>query len=474
MAFLVSLWESMSAVRRVSLVAGLMLVLSFTILFGWWALRTPYSVLFADLKEADVAVVVGELEKLKVPYRLSGGGQTVLVPESDMYKTRMTLMGRQLPLGGTVGFELFNNAEFGVSDFVQKVNYQRALQGELTRTIQSIEQLRSVRVHLAIPEAGIFRKDAQRAKASVTVSLRPGQALAPAQVLGIQRLVGASVPEVQAEDVTVLDQHGNTLSRPSGEGGSSLIGADLADSRGSLEATLGAKARAVLDGLFGAGNALVTVDVVLNHLQVRTTTEEVLPAQGLARDDAPRGVMVRERGSTLESTTSDPASPATRSSHEVEYQSGKRVEHIVSPSGAVSRLSVAVVLRQPLAPEELEKVKALVATAVGLQPSRGDAIAVYSVPRAGSEPTDPVTLEPTQAQAKHGATAWLPSSISPTVFTAAAAILMLGWAALFFVIWRSRRARVATAPALLTEDQRQAALLSVQRWVSQAKEEPRA
>ena len=142
---------------------GVLLIIAAFVTLGTWLLRTDYQVLFADLAPQDASTMVSELEKLKTPYRLSNGGNTILVPADIVHKTRLKLVGKDLPLRGAVGFELFNDSEVGMTEFAQKVNYQRALQGELTRTILAIEDVLSARVHLVLSEQGLFKKTGSQA-----------------------------------------------------------------------------------------------------------------------------------------------------------------------------------------------------------------------------------------------------------------------------------------------------------------------
>jgi flagellar M-ring protein FliF len=466
---------SLSGRQRAALIAGLVLIVALVTALGWWAFRAPYGVLFSDLAEQDAGAIVQELDKLKVPYQISPNGQAILVPEASVHKTRMTLMGRPLPLHGAVGFELFNNAEFGASDFVQKVNYQRALQGELTRTIASIEQVQSARVHLALPDQGLFRKDASKAKASVTVVTQAGHVLSAAQVIGIQRLVGASVPEVHAEDVTVLDQHGVTLSRAGGDDTSSSLaaGANL-DSKLELERHLSQKATQVLDRMFGKGASLVTVDVVLNTQQTKVTTEEVLPAANQPKDQTPTGVVVRERTVTRDAPQDGgKTSGATSTSQEMDYATGKRIEQVVSPSGTVARVNVAVVLKSAPADQDLMRVRDLVAASVGVQASRGDVVAVYSMAAVadkaptnaigGAAPSSFRTPDPVVAE-----TAAPQPLVIRSLYAVLAAALALAVAA---IVWHrvAQRARGTTAGVdrpRLTANERQSVLNSVQVWLA--------
>ena len=174
-------WHGMPGRSRGLLIAGMVMIFALVAVLGWWAYRPDYQILFADLAPRDAAAMTSELDKLKTPYQLGDGGNAILVPRDLVYKTRLKLMGKEVPLHGAVGFEVFNNADFGMTEFVQKVNYQRAIQGELTRTILAIDEIQSARVHLAIPEQGLFKKSASKSKGSVTLTMKPGQSLSGEQ-----------------------------------------------------------------------------------------------------------------------------------------------------------------------------------------------------------------------------------------------------------------------------------------------------
>src|SRR5262249_15138494 len=163
----------------------------------------------------DAAAIAAELERMKVPYAVSDDGTTILVDKANVHATRLKIMGKGVDLKGTVGFEIFNNTDFGMTEFAQKINYQRALQGELARTIGALAEVKSARVHLVLPESGLLRRSAAKPKASVTLAMRGAERLSPEQIQGIQRLVAASVAEMEPAAVTVLDQQGVALSRRS-------------------------------------------------------------------------------------------------------------------------------------------------------------------------------------------------------------------------------------------------------------------
>jgi flagellar M-ring protein FliF len=474
-----SFLKALSFGKKAFLFFGIALLVVMFAVLSWWALKTPKAVLFSDLDSKDAAVIAAELDKLKHGYDLSDDGRAILVAENTVHKTRMNLMARQLPLNGAVGFELFNSAEFGVSDFVQKVNFQRALQGELTRTILAIEQIQSARVHLALPDQALFRKDSQRGKASVTVAMRPGQVLQPAQVTGIQRLVAASVPDVKSDDVAVLDQRGVVLSRamPDEAGVTGQV-----DTRQALEHHLTRKATQLVERMFKPGDALVTVDVTLGHQQTKVTTEEVLPGAPVQRNQQPAGVVVRERTVTRESPQTNVAldsGPAATISQETDYQTGKRTEQVVSQAGNIARINVALVVRPALTEADVARIKNVVGASVGMQPNRGDVIAVYSmaqdgmprevdasnVPKAAAAraehfPSSPTANSADKSKAQAGATS--------QIVWALAALLMLACAGAWIWLQSQRqRATVATdSLRALSESERAALLHSVKSWLN--------
>lgn len=461
---------------------GLSIVACLGVVLGlaWWAYRTPKAVLFSDLAQRDAAVLVAELDRLKQPYSLSEDGHSILVAADTVHKTRMAVMAKQLPLHGAVGFELFNNTDFGVSDFVQKVNYQRALQGELTRTILAIEQVQDARVHLALPDQTLFRKDAHKAKASVTVTLKGGQSLHAGQVVGIQRLVAASVPEVSAEGVTVLDQHGVVLSRASGEE-SAVVGGQL-DARQDMEAHLARKATKLLDQLFQPGEAMVTVDAIINHEQSRVTTEEVLAAAPASPGERAAGVVSRERSVSKDTGNEQNAAAGTAPqvvTQETDYQNGKRVAQTVSQGGQLSRLSVAIVVKRSLSEAELTRVRELMASAVGLIPSRGDNISVHSMAEFSAQTRTELSVSAaglqaatTQTRPAEAARAAVakesPSARVVEALTGVALLVVLG-VAVAWSFWRRRPTAKATQ---LTDAERDALLATLKGWLEPAAPAP--
>jgi flagellar M-ring protein FliF len=489
-----NMWQGYPRRAKAGFIAGLILITGLAIWLGMWAYRTEYAVLFADLSTGDASAMVTELDRTKTPYQLTDNGRTILVPKDLVYKTRLNVMGKELPLHGAVGFEVFNNADFGMTEFVQKVNYQRAIQGELTRTILSIEDVQSARVHLAIPEQGLFKKAQTKAKASATLVMKPGRTLVPAQITGIQRLIAASVPDILAADVTLLDQHGLPLTKlATADGAVESTGSQL-DSKRSVEDYLLKKVTQVLDNMFGAGTAMASVDVVLNLDSDRITTEDVLPARSGPADGVSTGVVVRERqtiqGGAAAASAGNATAPAAgagsgNTTVESDYQVGRRVQQVSVAPGGTRRMTVAVVIKKPMTPAQLEYVKEVVSLSLGLNLLRGDAIVVQSMDQlinsanflplpvvAEASPAVVAPIAPTQA-ADDGATSGetliksFPVLILMLVLLAVVIIGVIVWVVIATVIATSkpRRRHPQRFGTAMSQVERDRLLGEVKQWI---------
>jgi flagellar M-ring protein FliF len=466
----------MSAAAKAGILIGVLAIIGAMAALAMWAYRADYQVLFSDVAVRDAGAMTAELDRLKVPYQLTDGGATILVPKDLVYKTRLKLMSKDLPLHGAVGFEVFNNADFGMTEFVQKVNYLRAIQGELTRTIQSIDGIQAARVHLAIPEQGLFKKALTKPKASVTITTKAGHVLGADQIAGIQRLVAASVADIVSGDVTVLDQHGVALTRVAQADGGETSVTQL-DAKRSTEDYLVKKVTDVLDRTFGAGTTVASVDVVLNLDQSKVTTEEVLP--GRRGDAAPSGVLVRERLSSREGNTASPANAVASAknnagvvSTEADYQVGRRVEQLVVASGTVRRMTVAVLVKQPLSEMQIDKLKQVVASSLGLNPQRGDSVVVSSFnefyqPSLGAVAAsgDAATLASATA-ALHADTRSARSGPARGVNLFWVAGVVLVGIALLALLLGSRRRSVVVAAPRLSPAERARLLQDVRQWIA--------
>jgi len=397
-----SFWADLDRRGRAAILAGAVLVIVIVAAFAVWAVQRDYQVLFKDMAQRDAAAVVAELKRLKVPYRIDADGSTIRVPGDTVHETRLSLMGRGVPLSGGVGFELFDNNDLSTTEYTQRINYQRALQGELARTIMSIEGVKLVRVHLVLPESSIFKRDKSRPKASVSVVLAPGGSLTENQILGVQRLVAASTPGLEAGMVTVVDQRGVTLSSVYDGMPGATAGGHLRMKK-EVEEYLTRKVTEVLDRSFGPGQAIVSIDVALNFDEIRRTTQDVVPAGSSGRD--PTGVMVHKREvvqrqsrpSTLRTVDGEAGNGRREdgqfnSTLETNYEVSRRVEQVVTSPGSVQRVSVGVVLPRAVGKDLAAKIESLVSMAAGLDERRGDAIVVQTLDQIlSSEPRSPAS-----------------------------------------------------------------------------------
>ncbi|MCO4855933.1 flagellar M-ring protein FliF [Herbaspirillum sp. WGmk3] len=475
------MWEKLGRGARIGLIIGVLVILGATVA-AMWLVRTDYQVLFSDLSPQDAGAMVGELDKMKQPYKLADGGRTILIDKDVVHQTRIKLMSKELPLHGTIGFELFNNTDFGMTEFAQKINYQRALQGEITRTILSLSEIQSARVHLALPEEGLFKRAGSVPKASITLTMKQGEKLRPEQVSGIQRLVAAAVPGISQAEVTIIDQHGVALTRAmQGDGDGSSARLDL---KKEMEAYLAKKVGVVLDRTFGVGQAMATVDVSLNMDQIRTTTEDVLAPP--AKDGMqPAGTLVRERETVREGSAPLDAKGAAggSSQRESEYSVGRRVENIVAAPGSVRRINVVAVVRKPLDTAQQERIKSVVAAAVGASLERGDTVIVQPLTAlvsseglvaegvvspevraiADSAVTQESGLQGKQNDPSLGAASWYSNISGNSLLIVVLTLLILAITALAGVLFvRNRDA------STLTDEQRRALLIQLQSWMQES------
>ena len=378
-----SWWNRAGSALRAAVLVAATLLLGAVIWVLFLTLRTEYGVLFADLAPADAAAIVERLKRDKVPYQLTAGGSSIEVPAKRIHEVRIALMSGNLPLSGSVGFEIFDQQGFGTTEQAQQVSYQRALQGELARTISALDHVASVRVHLVLPQSSLFTRDRAAASAAVTVTMEPGSSLEPGQITGVQRLVAAAVAGLEPGKVVITDQRGITLTQ--GNAGT----ADAVDARlqvkREVEGYLAKKVGDLLAKAFGSGQAIVTVDATLNFDAAKTTVQDLIPGQG---GDGHEGVVVRRRqmsggagaGAVWASAVDGTKLPAASGgSMEVEYQYGRRVAEVVTAPGAMARMSIGVIVPGPLPQEKRERIAELVRVAAGFNELRGDAISVQAL-----------------------------------------------------------------------------------------------
>jgi flagellar M-ring protein FliF len=395
--------ETMPARARVVLGIGMLAILLAGAVFAWWALRPEQAVLFSRLNEADAAGIVAELKKQKVEYQLDGsgladGGTTIRVPAERVHDIRLSLMSSGTPIAGGVGFEIFDRQGLGATEQSQRVSFQRAMQGELARTIGALEGVAQARVHLVLPESTLFRRDRQEARASVSIILEPGVILQNAQIFGIQRLIAAAVPGLDIGRVVVTDQHGLTLSAADALTVGGATGEGRLSMKREVEEYVTRKIVALLDRAYGPGRAIVSVDATLNFDEVRRTVQDLLPSVN--------GNVRRRRQTTGGAAPADPASTfadataVARGTTDTEYDYGRRVEQVVAAPGGVTRLSVGVIVPGATDIETRNRIEDLVRVAAGINDGRGDVVVVQNLDGLGATVAvlAPAITEPVESE----------------------------------------------------------------------------
>jgi flagellar M-ring protein FliF len=461
-------FSNLGNTQKIGLLAAAAAVVAIVVVTVLWARTPEYRVLYSNISDHDGGEVIGALSQQNIPYKLSEGGSVILVPASQVYDTRLKLASQGLPKGGAVGFEIMDSQKFGTSQFAEQVNYQRALAGELARTIQSFASVQSARVHLAIPRPSVFVREAQQPSASVLVSMYQGRVLDPAQVNAIQHLVASGIPELTPRNVTVVDQAGNLLSSP--DAGPVTNGLDAAQLKylHDVELSYAARIENILKPIVGVENVRAQVTAALDFNQVEQTSETFTP------NPTPQDAAVRSHQSvetitinpqqgqsgsatgpianrpsdsagqpiaTLPPLSEKPAQEGgrkptvrpTANTHKeniINYEVDKTVRHTKVEVGTVKRLSAAVVVNYkrgaekdgksvyaPLSDVELAQIDTLARDAMGFSKERGDTLNIVNAPFSG----EPV---PSVAPPQRGFGLWLDDFVSPAGVSKAATYLV--------------------------------------------------
>lgn len=403
------------------------LVLALGVVFSAGKSSQDYRVLFSNVNEGDGAAIITALQQMNVPYQFTEGGGAITVPQGLVYETRLKLAGQGLPKAGNVGFELLENQKFGTSQFVERVNYLRGLEGELARSVGSLGQVKSARVHLAVPKPSAFVREQERPTASVILTLHPGRMLDGPQIAAIARLVSSAVPGMRVQEVSIMDTEGGIL----GSSATRQEGLDPSQLKytSELEAALNRRVAAILEPLAGKDGfrAQVTVDLDFDERERTSETfgknsppdkairsQMSIEASGgksssggvpgsltnQPQDPAKAPITTEARGEGLRApgsvdtgaSSSDDAS--SRNEKTVNYEVDRAIERIKSSKGQLRRVSAAVVLDYKYekgakvnatrtvayTPQEIQQINALVRDAIGFVQRRGDTVSVANLP----------------------------------------------------------------------------------------------
>jgi flagellar M-ring protein FliF len=377
--------------------------------------KTDYRPLFTNLTSEDAGEIVKKLKDAKTPYQITADGKGILVPSDKVYELRLTLASEGIPQGGGVGFEIFDRKNFGMTEFVQKLNYQRALQGELSRTIAQLTGVEQARVHLVIPEKSLFKDNEKPATASIVLKMKSNRALRDAEVQGVVHLVSASIEGMDPEHVTILDSRGKILSKGGSSDPTTRMTTAMQETQRTYEKNVEERIQSLLDRIVGGGKSVARVTASFDFKQVERLEEKFDPESIAVRSEQ----RTEEKGSSTSNSASNsagvpgvqtnlgkvaPGGGATtgggsKNDETLNYEVSRSTAKIIEPVGALSKLSVAVLVDgkyeapaavkegqaakakyAPRTPDELQKIETLVKSAVGFNAERGDQLSVQNIP----------------------------------------------------------------------------------------------
>ena len=377
-----------------------------------WSSSPEFKVLYTGLNNDDAGSVVEKLKLEKIQYKLSNDGTSILIPAKSLYETRMLLASAGLPQGGGIGFELFDNTKIGMTEFVQNVNYQRALQGELARTINQFDEVESSRVHIVMPKNSVFLEDEEPATASVVLKLRAGASLKRQKVQGISHLVSSSISGLNPKNVTIVDSYGNMLAGFDTEDGFGSYGSNQLEFQEKIERNLENRVKTMLNSALGPEKSVVRLSCLINFKQYQRTEEKFLPENKVIRSEqnlkqvsskpsknakgAPGQASYSSEDENL-NKTKEKELVFERQDQSANYEIGKVTSHIIEPIGEIMKVSAAVLIdgsykvvknkkgkeeKQyiPRTKEEMDKIEAIVKRAVNYDENRKDLVEVVNIP----------------------------------------------------------------------------------------------
>jgi flagellar M-ring protein FliF len=395
---LLGIWKQLGLNQRISIVMATAVVFLGLAAMALWSGRPDFALLYGKLDDGEASKIVASLDESKIPYQVRGG--SIYVPSDKVYQVRMQMAGKGIPRGEGVGFEIFDKANFGISDFVQRANYVRAVQGELARTISQLDQIESARVMIVMPENRLVVDNTRKPTASVFVRVRGSAQLPAASVNSIRFLVADSVEGLQINNVSVVDNLGNVLSENEESDSIAGLSNNQLTARRNFEQYLTKKAQGMLEQVLGAGQAVVRVSADLNWDTITRTEEKFDPDGQVARsstindentETASANNAGGAPGATANSTDTNVVAVTpvnrTKTTKKVttsQYEINKMTSNVVQAAGGIKRLSAAVFVAQQWegkgadrkvktrTPQEIERLKDIVRSALGLE-SSGDA-----------------------------------------------------------------------------------------------------
>jgi flagellar M-ring protein FliF len=469
------LLATLSMKQRWTILAAVVVVAAGMYAFSRWEQESSFRPLYNSLSAEDASAVVQKLKEGATPYRISNNGGTILVPEDKVAELRLEMAGAGVPKNGRIGFEIFDRTSFGMTDFAEHVNYRRALEGELERSIMSVTEIEQARVHISLPQDSVFLENRQAAKASVLVKIRPGASLPETAMPAMTNLVASAVEGLSAENVSVLDMRGNLLNRPKRTGPHEDDTSESAlEYRHKMEQDLATKLDSTLEPLVGAGRFRTAVSAECDMTNGEQSEESFDPTRSVmvssqktedvSTNPHPAGGVPGTASNLPDSTqhSAGGSSTTSRKTENIAYQSAHTLKRLVLPQGAIKRLSISVLLDQAVrfegtganakrileapSPERMKVIHDLAAAAVGFDAARGDQLIVESLPFESTlnmEP--PPSLSPLKNDSrKKTPVEQLKSDPKSTIEVGAILVVVLGGG--FFLLYRklkgSKRKRI--------------------------------
>ena len=425
------IYDRLSWTQRIWIVVAAVAVIGGLSWVNHWNDERDFKPLFSGLADEDAGALVTKLHEGGVEYRLTNGGSTILVPSDKVAEARLQMASAGLPKSGRIGFELFDKTNFGASEFTEQVNYHRAIEGELERSVMSIREVETARVHLTLAKDSLYTEARQPAKASVLVKLRQAAALSPQNIAAICQLTASAVPGLAADQVSLVDTAGNLLNRPRPASTDGTDGSEASlDYRKSIEQSIQNKVASTLEPLLGPDHFRIGVsaDVDLSSGEqseevfdpsksVMTTSQRSEDGPAVATASGVPGI-----ASNLPHPASKPTTGASnyaRHTESISYQTSRVVKHTRLPQGAVKKLSLSILVDhslrwegakrivEPPSAEKLKVIHDLVAAAVGLDPVRGDQLVVDAFPFESTLTAEPSIALPVAPVAANPMPPWL-------------------------------------------------------------------
>lgn len=458
-----NIWHSISQKNRISFILLVVAILLLAAISLFLLFSQNYSLLFSNLSQQEQSLIVKELNRSGIDYTIDDQNSLYVDPD-QLHKARLAIANSGLEQNQLPGLELFDQADYGISKFAQKINYQRALQGELVRTINTLEEVRFSRVHIVLPETRAFRANSSKAKASVTLALHPGKKLSPLQIEGLRTLVASAVPNLLANQVTIIDQNGQQLSTDA----SKFSAFSAINQKRDLELFYQKKVERLLRRIVANSQYTVNIDIALNQVSESIHQEHSIPVRENGK------VIVRQtvedkKYQFAKDKQNDMALTDRLTDEHIrrEYVFSKETRTKKQPAGTIKSITVAVLLSSEISNTDQNKLTDLISKSVGLQPGRGDSISVSVIPalqlpesKANNDEYNPQPIFDT------------PNSENTFFQTLADKVLekkevvslvfSLTGITLFLIVLLTIRKK---KPERLTKDERQQLLLEVKDWL---------